>query len=530
MPFNPTNQPLGVKQGINSVDPKKGALIRRVSSKAVVYLHHVQTCKRQQSEQRANLAVIEPTPNERRAISVNRHYRGPRARSTSQPDADPRIGPSGLLGYPQDKTTPYITPLPPLLLKPVEDINIGHLEVIMSKVVSKDDEVTIANECAIQNNASTTDTDSLTNSHVIVDDHDEYVKGLLINYVDQDALINIIYNSYKDTIQKDEPEVQRKLLILGPEVNIPDWYRQMAEICLSDDPRLQLQASSLLKMFPSLSTGDDRGKLNPPVDDYTLQQYLVHDYHPDNHPHITTDELQSEWPPDGRPPGETPISNKTVLIESDLPVVSGTTIDKKVENLPMESEIRNSWKRQEGINSNSHPTSVEKAIVLGSSTEFQGLCSKYENVSNDAPSVTSSNSFAGSSFIGMSKIEIGNNEVLDGHRSLKEAAESLYPDKETPEGPQTPILLLHRREATIIFTQYANGSLKSGSITVRGSSINSVSIGFTAMPLEVSSSSQSKDSPKSAHLTAPSIDEGNPDPFIPTEISKFILLYINTGI
>ncbi|RTE69920.1 hypothetical protein BHE90_015687 [Fusarium euwallaceae] len=236
---------------------------------------------------------------------------------------------------------------------------------------------------------------------VVVDDHDEHVKGLLINYADQGALIDIIYEHCKDgdydlpwstrerwarqiveglsdihesgfvqgdftlsnivideygdakiidinrrgcpvgweppeatpliesnqritmyigvksdlyqlgmvlwalATQEDEPEAQGRPLILGPEVNIPDWYRQMAEICLSDDPKMRLQASALLNMFPRPGDGEDCGQLNPPqstVDDgYTLQQYLVDGYHPDSLPQIKTVEPPSDWSYVSRP-------------------------------------------------------------------------------------------------------------------------------------------------------------------------------------------------------------------------------------
>ncbi|EGR51995.1 serine/threonine protein kinase [Trichoderma reesei QM6a] len=56
---------------------------------------------------------------------------------------------------------------------------------------------------------------------------------------------------------EDEPETQGRPLILGPEINVPDWYRQMTEICLSDDPRMRLQAASLLRMFPRVMHGDE---------------------------------------------------------------------------------------------------------------------------------------------------------------------------------------------------------------------------------------------------------------------------------
>ncbi|KAH6607631.1 serine threonine kinase [Trichoderma cornu-damae] len=56
---------------------------------------------------------------------------------------------------------------------------------------------------------------------------------------------------------EDEPETQGRPLMLGPEINVPDWYRQMTEICLSDDPRMRPQASSLLHMFPRAAPGGD---------------------------------------------------------------------------------------------------------------------------------------------------------------------------------------------------------------------------------------------------------------------------------
>ncbi|WXC49764.1 hypothetical protein QX201_009438 [Fusarium graminearum] len=230
---------------------------------------------------------------------------------------------------------------------------------------------------------------------VVVDDDDQHVKGLLINYADQGALIDVIYEHCKDgdyglpwktrerwarqiveglsdihesgfvqgdftlsnividgygdakiidinrrgcpvgweppeatpliessqritmyigvksdlyqlgmvlwalAAQEDEPEAQGRPLILGPEVNIPDWYRQMAEVCLSDDPRMRLQAAALLEMFPQPGESEGRGRLNPPEsvadEGYTLQQYLGDGYHPNNLPQITTMEPSSDW-------------------------------------------------------------------------------------------------------------------------------------------------------------------------------------------------------------------------------------------
>jgi serine/threonine protein kinase len=103
-------------------------------------------------------------------------------------------------------------------------------------------------------------------------------------------------------MEEDEPELQGRPLILGPEVGVPDWYRQMTEICLSYDPRMRLQASSLLNMFPAHT---DEGSSHDSklehasisVDDgYSLRNYLVDEYHPDGHPMVKTVEPPSEWP------------------------------------------------------------------------------------------------------------------------------------------------------------------------------------------------------------------------------------------
>lgn len=106
--------------------------------------------------------------------------------------------------------------------------------------------------------------------------------------------------------QEDEPEAQGRPLILGPEVNIPDWYRRVAEICLSNDPRMRLQASSLLQLFPPSADVREPEQLNPPPpsstdDGYLLRQFLVDGYHPDELPRIRTVEQPSDWSRVSRP-------------------------------------------------------------------------------------------------------------------------------------------------------------------------------------------------------------------------------------
>ncbi|KAH1283779.1 hypothetical protein KXX30_001471 [Aspergillus fumigatus] len=55
--------------------------------------------------------------------------------------------------------------------------------------------------------------------------------------------------------EEDEPERQPRPLLLGQEVDVPDWYRRIVSICLSPSPRQRLSAKELLVFFPQeLST------------------------------------------------------------------------------------------------------------------------------------------------------------------------------------------------------------------------------------------------------------------------------------
>ncbi|KAM0220029.1 hypothetical protein ACHAPQ_002966 [Fusarium lateritium] len=577
-----SEQPKGTQNEEESTDLEKGGLIRRMSRRVVPGLPRAQTFKRQISERRTNLSPVDPTPDERRAVSMDRRSYRQRTPSASQQATNPRVSAPSFLGSPQDDVPRFVPSISvdPVAETPPQDPT--------EPVLHRDDEDTLADECPVPDNLSTADTHSITasqyeaviheelektwilnlsmhfrdrsrrekffvtyrerdhlwrrvtisldyrdappnslemdliNTHyqreksakiyeaireslrdiqfydtvtnlklqttdgrlhvhvvedgneiiqyptvaqvkhlgcrrvrekdiafeshmsgfvykvnvnghtlikkeipspdtvdeflyevnalnslrfshnvihfygVVVDDQDEHVKGLLINYADQGALIDIIYEHCKDgdyelpwatrekwarqiveglsdihesgfvqgdftlsnividgygdakiidinrrgcpvgweppeatpliesnqritmyigvksdlyqlgmvlwalASQEDEPEAQGRPLILGPEVNIPDWYRQMAEVCLSNDPRMRLQASALLEMFPRPKEDESCGQLNPPesmVDEgYTLQQYLGDGYHPDNLPQIRTVEPPSEWP------------------------------------------------------------------------------------------------------------------------------------------------------------------------------------------------------------------------------------------
>jgi serine/threonine protein kinase len=56
--------------------------------------------------------------------------------------------------------------------------------------------------------------------------------------------------------QKDEPERERRPLSLATQEKVPEYYRMIVDICLSDDPRSRCQASTLLAMFPEISDGE----------------------------------------------------------------------------------------------------------------------------------------------------------------------------------------------------------------------------------------------------------------------------------
>ncbi|KJZ77929.1 hypothetical protein HIM_02566 [Hirsutella minnesotensis 3608] len=105
-------------------------------------------------------------------------------------------------------------------------------------------------------------------------------------------------------VEEDEPEIHGRPLVLGPEVNVPDWYRQVTEICLSADPRMRLQASSLLQLFPAenLEDGQSSAKIHSiSVDDgHSLNEYFVDGNHVSARPRIKVVEPPIDWPYSGR--------------------------------------------------------------------------------------------------------------------------------------------------------------------------------------------------------------------------------------
>ncbi|RAL17686.1 protein kinase family protein [Aspergillus homomorphus CBS 101889] len=51
-------------------------------------------------------------------------------------------------------------------------------------------------------------------------------------------------------MEEDEPERQPRPLMLGEDVDVPDYYRRLVSICLSPVPRHRLSAKELLRLFP----------------------------------------------------------------------------------------------------------------------------------------------------------------------------------------------------------------------------------------------------------------------------------------
>ncbi|KAF6841997.1 protein kinase domain-containing protein [Colletotrichum plurivorum] len=96
--------------------------------------------------------------------------------------------------------------------------------------------------------------------------------------------------------QDDEPEAQGRPLQLGDEYAVPEWYRQVVDICLSDDPRLRLSATSLVSLFPEPTDGDDMAPPSISVDDgYSMQEYFVDGYQSNGQPRARAVQPTQDW-------------------------------------------------------------------------------------------------------------------------------------------------------------------------------------------------------------------------------------------
>lgn len=103
-------------------------------------------------------------------------------------------------------------------------------------------------------------------------------------------------------MKEDEPEAHGRPLRIGSDVlDVPNWYRRVVDICLSEDPRGRIQALHLLSLFPDREAESDaEGMYDRPsisVDDgVTRQEYFV-DAQPstNGYPRVRTVHPASDW-------------------------------------------------------------------------------------------------------------------------------------------------------------------------------------------------------------------------------------------
>ncbi|KAI1811170.1 hypothetical protein GGS20DRAFT_128072 [Poronia punctata] len=96
----------------------------------------------------------------------------------------------------------------------------------------------------------------------------------------------------------DEPEARRRPLRLKPDLDVPLWYRQIVESCLSESPRDRMHATTLLTIFPEMACNDayeERVVPSISVKDYTSFENYATDESPDP-PRQRTVKPRSSWP------------------------------------------------------------------------------------------------------------------------------------------------------------------------------------------------------------------------------------------
>ncbi|KAJ5273315.1 hypothetical protein N7478_008440 [Penicillium angulare] len=107
-------------------------------------------------------------------------------------------------------------------------------------------------------------------------------------------------------MEEDEPERQPRPLILGNDIDVPDYYRRLVDICLSPTPRHRLAAKDLISLFPadllsrSIPAGWARDTaehdLRPLITKGNgMSPFSVTSHH-DHHFHPHTPEFRSEFP------------------------------------------------------------------------------------------------------------------------------------------------------------------------------------------------------------------------------------------
>lgn len=170
----PVEQPKDIQHEDESTDTSKGGLISRMSRRVVPGLPRSQTFKRQISERRTNLSPVQPTPDERRAVSMDR--RSNRARSSSaQPAINPRLSAPSFLASPLEETPRFV---PSISVDNVADVS---SQDSTTESLHRDDDVTLADDCPVQDSLSTADTHSISASQYEALIHEELEKTWILN-------------------------------------------------------------------------------------------------------------------------------------------------------------------------------------------------------------------------------------------------------------------------------------------------------------------------------------------------------------
>lgn len=101
-------------------------------------------------------------------------------------------------------------------------------------------------------------------------------------------------------MEEDEPEKYGPGLVLPADADVPSWYRRLVDICLSDEPRMRIQASSLLSLFPpGFKASDVTLHMEPsPVgyDDHPPRTYSPEDHQMNGKPRIRTVSPSDRFP------------------------------------------------------------------------------------------------------------------------------------------------------------------------------------------------------------------------------------------
>ncbi|KAH8912219.1 kinase-like protein, partial [Coniochaeta sp. PMI_546] len=103
-------------------------------------------------------------------------------------------------------------------------------------------------------------------------------------------------------MKEDEPEAHGRPLRIGSDIfDVPNWFRRVVDICLSEDPRGRMPALQLLSLFPDPEPGSEIGGLydRPSIsvdDGVTRQEYFVDaDPTSNGYPRVRTVQPASDW-------------------------------------------------------------------------------------------------------------------------------------------------------------------------------------------------------------------------------------------